>query len=348
MPTPELTAILVTRTTAADLRHTLRYLQRQSAVGRLEVVIVAPRLDDAALPPEALAGFHSAQGVAVGPVLSRERAAAAGVRLARAPAVVFVEDHVFAHPDWAATLIAAHQDGWAAVGPLLENLCPGVLALTAHVGDYGLWSDPTLAGPTALLSRSNTAYDRAALLALPGALEDWLEHQPRLQRHLLAHGRRMLFEPRARLWHLGPSRWGPWARVRVDMWWVYGAGRAQDWPPARRWLYVAAAPLIPLLNFPRLAALARGGGAHGWALVRLLPTLALMAVLAALGEVGGYLFDPAPAQARMDDVEFDRHRFLSAHDRAALEDYLEAVLPRPPRPAAMAAESVEHRLPTHG
>jgi len=340
MTLPELSALLVTRDTGATLRRALRYLQRQTVLDRLELVLVAPRLEDLALPPEALAGFHSVQTVAVGPIISRERAAAAAVRLARASAIAFVEDHAFVAPDWAEALIAAHQGDWAAIGPLVDNICPGHLALSCHLADYGHWYDPAQAGPVPLLSNSNTSYKRAALLALPGSLEDWLDHQTRLQRYLLAQGRRMLFEPRARLWHLEFSQWRGWVEQRIDDGWVFGADRSTDWPTARRLLYVLAAPLIPLVNLRRLLGVARRTGTRGEALLRLLPALALLVIIQAGGELAGYWFSSAAAEDRLHEREFDRLRFISDHDRQTLDERLAQVIPPPPAPAPAFAAPV--------
>ncbi len=329
MPLPELSAILVTRDTWATLRRALIYLQRQTVANQVEVIIVAARSAEVALPPELLAGFHSVQLVRVEAVSTREQAGAAGVRVARAPAVVFVEDHVFVAPDWAAALIAAHQGEWAAVGPLIDNACPGALALTCHLADYGHWSDPAQAGPVALLSNSNTSYKRALLLALPGALEHWLDHQTALQQHLLAQGHRLLFEPRARLWHLNFSQLRGWVRLRFALGWVFGAGRSARWPAARRLVYILAAPLIPLVNLRRLLGLVRLTGRRGGALVGLVAALVALVWLEALGEVTGYLLPAGAAQANLHDIEFDRLRFISAHDRQTLDATLAQRVPAP-------------------
>ncbi|MCC7362158.1 MAG: hypothetical protein IT317_21925 [Anaerolineales bacterium] len=318
-PPPALSAILVTRDQWSTLRHALACLQRQTAAAQLEVVVVAPHAAGLVAPPGAVAGFHSWQLAPVDAVHNREQAGAAGVRAARAPYIVFVEDHVYAAPDWAAALIAAQAGAWAAIGPLVLSANAGALPLACHLTDYGHWCDPARGGPTALLSNSNTCYERAALLALPGALEDWLNDQPRLQRHLQAHGRQLLFEPRARLWHLNFSQLPAWARLRFCAGWAFGAGRSRGWPPVRRLLYLAAAPLIPLINLRRLLRVARRTGARGGALARLLPALAALTALEALGELAGYFTSARPAVAWLHEVEFDRPRFISPSDRRRLE-----------------------------
>jgi hypothetical protein len=225
---------------------------------------------------------------------------------------------VVAAPDWAAALIAAQAGEWAALGPLVLSANAGALPLACHLADYGHWCDPAQGGPVALLSNSNTCYERAALLALPGALEDWLDDQPRLQRHLQAQGRRMLFEPRARLWHLNFSRLGAFARLRFCSGWAFGAGRSRGWPLARRLAYVAAAPLIPLINLRRLLAVARRTGIGGGGL-SVLAALVVLVLVEALGELTGYFVSARPALAWLQEVEFDRPRFVSARDRQALD-----------------------------
>ena len=333
-PPPTLSAILVTRDHWSTLSRALACLQRQTAAAQLEVVVVAPRAAHLGVPPEAAAGLHSLQLVEVDAIHNREQAGAAGVRAARAPFVVFVEDHVYAAPDWAAALSAAQAGGWAAIGPLVLTANAGALPLACHLADYGHWCDPAQGGPVKLLSNSNTCYERAALLALPGALEDWLDDQPRLQAHLLAQGRRLLFEPRAQLWHLNFSQWDAWVRLRLCCGWAFGAGRSRGWPVARRLLYVSAAPLIPLVNLRRLLALAGRSGVRGGA--RLLAALMALVLLEALGELLGYFSSAAGAQAWLHEVEFDRPRFVSARDRQTLDATVAGLLAAY-RPAATSA-----------
>jgi hypothetical protein len=228
--------------------------------------------------------------------------------------------------------VGGHQGDWVAVGPLVNNALRGALSHACHLIDYGHWADPRQGGPVNLLSSSNSSYKRAALLALPGALEDWLDHQDRLQQALLAQGQRMLFAVNARLWHLNISQPRTWALRRLDDGRVFGAGRSVGWPAARRGLYVLAAPLIPLVNLWRLLGVARRTGSRGRALLGLLPALVAIVTLRAAGEVAGYVFPAAAALARLQDREFNRPRFISAHDLQRLDTILAQLLP-PPAPA---------------
>ena len=124
-PGPDLSVVLVTASDSEVLRLSLAHLRRQTASGRVEVLLVAP--SKAAFPPEAMdpRGFHSIR-VVDGPELASEGARkAAGVLAAQAPLVAFVEDHSFPRPDWADVVLRTHgARDCALVAPVMENANP--------------------------------------------------------------------------------------------------------------------------------------------------------------------------------------------------------------------------------
>jgi hypothetical protein len=320
MTEASLSAILATRDVYATLAPTLACLRVQTAARRLEVILVAPQ--PLSPPAQDLAAFHSLRVVVVpGPIVSREAAHAAGVRVARAAAIVFVEDHVFPEVGWAAALIAAFRASWALVTPTFESANRSRLGLAAFFFSYGHWAAPMRRGPAPLRASSNVAYRREVLLAYGDRLEAMLTTQEHLHRDLRLAGRELLVEPAAVLYHLDSSRLGPWVAERFDGGLLFAAGRVQAhrWSPVRRLAYAAALPLIPLVNLGRLVAQARRAGWRGWRLVWLLPALILGALIQALGEALGYLFGAGRAAARHNDKEFDRRRFVTPGDLRAAD-----------------------------
>ena len=142
---PRLSVVIVTPDAFAAIRRTVECLARQSALGALELVVVAPSLAALDADEALLAAFPRVVRVACGPVGSIGPANAAGVRHASAPIVALAEDHAFPDPEWAERLIAAHDGPWAAVGPSVRNAnpasacrhdhgagCPGLARASRH------------------------------------------------------------------------------------------------------------------------------------------------------------------------------------------------------------------------
>ena len=119
---PSLSAIVLVPERVATVRRSLDALAAQDVRDRIELVFVSPA---ASLElPEYLGEFWGWQHVQIARLDSTSEARAAGIRQARAPVVVLTEDHSFATPGWAAALIEAHHDDWAAVGPAMLNANP--------------------------------------------------------------------------------------------------------------------------------------------------------------------------------------------------------------------------------
>src|SRR5438874_350553 len=110
---PAMSVVLLTPDGLDTITTTLLHLQAQSARALLEIIIVAPALE--AVPRDAPV-LQDFAGVVVVPFAALSSAAAAaraaGVHAARAPVVVFAEDHSFPQPGWADALIRAHREPW--------------------------------------------------------------------------------------------------------------------------------------------------------------------------------------------------------------------------------------------
>jgi len=101
---PELSVVIVTPDGYETIRKTMDHLRAQTARDRLEIVIVAPSVQQLDLPDGGPPGFSRVSVVDVGEIHSIARAYAAGIRQATAPVVVLSEDHSFPETGWAAAL----------------------------------------------------------------------------------------------------------------------------------------------------------------------------------------------------------------------------------------------------
>jgi GT2 family glycosyltransferase len=320
-PGPALSVVLVTPDSFATIRTTVSHLRAQTARDRLEIVIVAPGVDPLALDPTDLSDFYDYQVVEVGPITSVAAAKATAIRRARAPVVAFAEDHCFPEPGWAAALIEMHADGWVGVGPVVGNANPsGALSWTAFMMHFGRWAEPHPAREVEQVPWHNGSYKRDALLELGDELRTLLVVEGYLQDALRARGYRMYVTPSARVAHVNISVLGSWVRHGFYGGRLYGAFRArrEAWSRARRLLYVAGGPLVPVVRLRRLLQEIRRCGRQDELLPRALPALALGLVVHMVGEVTGYVAGAGDAEEQYSRYEMGRYRHLTAQDRRAM------------------------------
>lgn len=314
---PALSAVLVSDRfeTVAEAVGSLR---AQSARDRIELVLVCP--DPAALAgrEEELEGLHSHRHVEAA-VDTLPPARAAGVEAASAPIVAFVETHSFPEPGWAEALIAAHEDGWAAVGPVMVNdeRTRSPVGWANFYVDYGRWAEAQPAGPVEDLPGHNSSYKRDVLLSYGSRLGSMLDADTLLHSDLRRRGLSLYLEPAARTHHVSPLE----TIATIAGWFHYSRGfaaaRGGEWAAWRRLLYVAGAPLIPLVRLRRtLAAVRRAGHARpAWAM---LPIMLVALIGSAAGEAAGYALGGAGGT---EMTRYHLHRFryagLGSQDRDA-------------------------------
>jgi hypothetical protein len=307
---PAMSVVAITPDGYATISTLLQHLHSQSVKHEIELVIVAPAAADIPLDVPALQGFW---GVAVVPfatvVASTAAARAAGVRAARGPVVAFVEDHSFPQPGWAEALIAAHRQPCAAVGPAVGNANPGSAIGWANLLiEYAPWLDPATAGVVEHLPGHNSSYKRAVLLEYGSALETMLGAESILHWDLRAQGYQLCLEPAAKTLHMNYSGGAASVRLRFHSGRLFAAARARHWPMARRLVYTAAAPLIPLVRLRRIMGQVRQQRRAATLPGRAVLALPILLVCDAAGELAGYLLGAGAAAARTGEFEFHENR----------------------------------------
>ncbi|MBC7928749.1 MAG: hypothetical protein H7039_24150 [Bryobacteraceae bacterium] len=234
-------------------RRTVGHLRAQTICAQIELVLMAVSHHPITIPDGETAGFHSLQMIPMPPDSSVAQANAAGTRAASAPVVVFAEDHCFPEPDWAAALLNAHTNDYAAVGPEISNANPdGIVSWCDYLVGYGPWMSPCSPGQVPFLPGHNSSYKRAILLEYGERLEAMLEAETVLHYDLLRQGRKLYLEPAARASHVNFALWNVWLPVQFHCGRVFGGSRAQGWPLSRKLIYTAASPLIPLVRTARI------------------------------------------------------------------------------------------------
>jgi hypothetical protein len=233
----------------------------------------------------------------------------AGVAVARAPIVAFVEDHVYVEPGWAAALVAAYRarPDAVAVGYAFTNARDGGRPDGTLFAEYGRWVAPARDGPWRALPGNNVSYRRDALLALQdvgGSLAvDFTLHAELRRRGAFIVG------PHAVVRHDGFPRLADTLRANHEYGRVLAAARVArgSWTRPRRALYAAGTPAVPALNALRLARTLPGRGLWRSALRHAPACLAIWAA-AASGELVGYVTASGAEGERLVRWEVDVDR----------------------------------------
>ena len=308
---PQLSVILATDglELAAEV---LAHLSAQTARDRIELVLATP---PGSVGPDAidgLVGFHSVRVIEAETRDSPPAARAAGVAAAGAPLVAFGETHCFPAPDWAEVLIEAHRGAWAAVGPEIENENPERAASWANLYvDYAAWVAPARPGPAPDLPGHNSSYKRSLLLEYGDDLARLFEAESILHWDLRFQGAGLYVEPRAKVRHRNITQFRAATVEHFNNGRCFGALRSRNWHPARRALYAAASPLIPLLRLRRIVREVRRSARRD-ILPRALPMILSALMAHAADELTGYAIGAGESVRTMATYELDRDSYAQA------------------------------------
>ncbi len=315
---PAMSVIVISPDSYDTVRKTIRRLRAQGVADQLEIVLVIPSVRSAGIDRAELDGFCVVNVVEIGDMTSTARARATGVRQATAPLIAFVEDHAFPAKDWAEALIAAHQNPWAAVGPVMLNANPhSRVSWMNLLIEYAEWLEPARAGVVGHLPGHNGSYKRTLLLEYGDRLEAMLEAESILQWDLRGKGHQLYLEPAAKTYHQNFSTPFAWVALRLDGGRLFAASRAKPWSLWRRLAYAMSAPLIPAIRLFRILGHMRHRGSIKGMKSGVVPLLFLGLVVDGTGEMIGYVFGAGNAMQRLSDMEFHRERYLTKQDRSA-------------------------------
>ncbi|MFC1967854.1 hypothetical protein ACFLVX_00475 [Chloroflexota bacterium] len=303
---PALAAIVVVPDTYETVQRTMSYLKMQTAAKQIEVILVVPSRQQLQLDESDLSCFHSWHVVEVGEITSIAQGSVAGIRHAHTPVIALTEDHAFPDSRWAELFIAAHMQRWAAVGPCMHNGNPDNLVSWGDFYQaYGEWTHPILSGPVRHLPGHNSSYKRDILLAYGDRLEDLMQAESVLHRHLRAEGHELLLESGTCTTHLHFTIWSRWIPEQYYAGRMFAATWALTWSFPRRLLFTIASPLIPLLRLWRVQKRVRRTQHPGF-LLRLLPVLFVGLVMHGIGQMVGYLVGYGDSVKKAATYEFHR------------------------------------------
>lgn len=302
---PAMSVIITVPDSYGTIRRLVGCLRAQTARDALELVIVAPSVAAVRAGLSDLQDFCCWRVIELGAMQTVAHAKAAGIRHGTAPVVVLTEDHSLPDPAWAQALIDAHCQGWAAVGPAMDNGNPqSLISWADFIIGYGPWFDPPVAREVDQLPGHNSAYKRDLLLGYGDRLEALLGAETTLHQELRAQGYRLYLEPAAKTSHLNFTRPSSWVPYLCHSGRVFAAERARSWSLLRRAGYSGSAWLIPLVRLKRLLPGIRRSRPD--LVPHVLPTLLFALVVDGIGQWLGYTFGPGQAARKVAHLEFHR------------------------------------------
>ncbi len=308
---PELSVVVVVGPLRGRVAPCLASLDAQGLGERLEVLLVD-------LGPEGAERVRGSESAAVrilrfpqGTTFSASRARA--VAEARAPVIAFLEEHTRVRSGWAEAVLGAFRDpGVTGVGWSVVCANPGAgKADVIGLLSYGLFEPPLAGGETRLLPGHNASFRRDSLLAFGDELPRLLACDLVLHERMLREGRRFVLAADAVMEHLNETSLRS-IGLGVELFYrIYGPLRAAEgrWRFARRALYVAATPVIPL--YALLLAVRRyrrSRPARARLLLRNAPFVYAVQLRAAWGQALGLVFGPGDAETRFTAYELSEPR----------------------------------------
>ena len=208
---PDLTVVLMVDSQRERAEWALQSVLSQRFCGRLEVLLFDFGHNE---QPPLTGSNHSDvrvldadRGAGYGETMTRAVAAA------RAPVIAFIEEHVIVLTGWAAAILRAHQDGWAAVcGEVHPGDLDHEVSQRIELVSRNVWSAPAQRGEAAVLRWQNVSYKRDVLLQYQPHLPLLLQAEGALFRQLRADGHRLYIEPDARIIHGHEYHWAAFLR----------------------------------------------------------------------------------------------------------------------------------------
>lgn len=304
---PALTVVLPTWDTFDALRTTVEHLAAQTVAGFIELIICAPEAERLKVDAEAVRAFHSVRVLEAGPLKETGPIRARAVREASANVVAFAEDHCFPYPDWAAALLAAHAEPYAAVGPAVYNANP-----ESHISradlliEYGRWLAPGRRREVEMLPGHNSSYKREVLVQYGQELDSLMEAETVLFWDLRRRGYTLLFEPAARVKHTNFNRLRPYLTVKWHLGRTFGGKRAEPWSVVRRAAYALASPAIPVIRLSHVVRAAIANRVPLRQLVLMLPAMLTGLAVDCVAQATGAVFGAGGSTARLTAYEFHR------------------------------------------
>lgn len=254
---PRLSVLLTAGNRRERVANALASVLTQSLVDEIEIVVL--ECGDPGQPPVPGQDHPSVRTVAFPQGLGAGDIRAQAVRLARAPIIVFLEEHAAACPGWIEGMLRDFDTGdWTAVGPEMVNGNPGIgISDAMSLASYPQYEAPARRQEPGWLPFHNSAYRREAVMRHESDLPRLFAVEMLLQWRLQEDGCRFLLDPACKVIHYYETDvatiWRhEWNAQRA---FVCNRADAYQWPFWKRLGRFLAGPLIPLVRPAKLLRL---------------------------------------------------------------------------------------------
>jgi len=311
-PGPALTVIVPAVDDYATILEVLRAVEDQTAIGDLELLVVADSLGRLSAPADFAARHPRVRVIEAGRPLLLNEARALGIDRASSGYVFLLEDHCLPLRDCMERLIARTREGrWAVVGPGFDSgNSHSFWGQAANLLTYGEWMGCERAEARPFVAGYSSAWSRDALKRLAPHLEREIAIPSRLQQRLRRAGERLFFEPRAVMRHWEASYPGAVARILFRQGLAMGVVRRGSSSPLGK---VGASLLVPALAAYRAFRGARAWRRTGSRRLGALLAIPGLALVWCSGELAGYwVRDAGRALRGASEVERRRQPFIDA------------------------------------
>jgi hypothetical protein len=218
-----------------------------------------------------------------------DRLRARGLLAAQGNVVGLLEDHGRPDPHWSARIAGAHRAEDAAIGGAIENGVDRPLNWAIYFCDFSKYQNPLPAGASGFASDANVAYKRSALESVRRLWERSFS-EVLVNGALVSAGRTVSLDPGIVVYqHRSEMPLADALRERFVWGRSYAATRSTRLSSARRLIYAALSPLLPLIMLKRMGLVAWQRRRHFDKFIRAFPLIVLLACAWAAGEGAGYL-----------------------------------------------------------
>ncbi len=284
---PELSVVVPSVNGLTDLTGCLAALSVQRTDVRLEILVI----DRCGEPVRSRIRtmYPDVRLVEVNAATTIPQMRAEAFRLATAPAVAVIEDHVLVPEGWARRLLNALGSTEQVVAGAVENAATGTLLdWAAFLCEYSHCLPPLPAGRVEWLTGNNVVYPKPLLDRYRTVIEEgrWENY---LHDTLRDAGIPLICHPEIVVGHKKHYTVGEYVSQRYLYARSYAGARVAGAPLPRRLAYgLAAFALPPLLYYRTVSRILAKGRHRAW-LIKSLPLLGVFVVAWGWGEVVGYL-----------------------------------------------------------
>ena len=222
---------------------------------------------------------------------------AIGMGQASGDVVALTEDHCIADEKWVESLTHTANSDADVVGGGMDNARRSrAVDWAAYFAEYGFFSTerPEAKEGAPLLTGANVAYKRHVIADVIGWAQDG-EWENVAHTRLVARGSMLRFARTAAIYQNQSYSLSAFCVDRFEHGRDYARKRLVEEPGARRWILLAASPILPALLTWRVARAAAKG--RWGTFLRALPATMLFLTAWSVGEGIGYLRGPAEGLA---------------------------------------------------